>query len=75
MLRQHSCRLMIHGHTHRPAIHDFTLDGRAARRIVLGDWFKQGRCWCAPRRAAPRHPRSAEALCLPWSGASPYDRF
>jgi UDP-2,3-diacylglucosamine hydrolase len=36
MLRQHGCRLMIHGHTHRPAIHDFTLDGHAARRIVLG---------------------------------------
>ncbi|WP_324059440.1 UDP-2,3-diacylglucosamine diphosphatase [Aeromonas caviae] len=42
MLRQHGCRLMIHGHTHRPAIHDFTLDGHAARRIVLGDWFEQG---------------------------------
>ena len=42
MLRQHGCRLMIHGHTHRPAIHDVTLDGRAARRIVLGDWFEQG---------------------------------
>ena len=42
MLRQHGCRLMIHGHTHRPAIHDFPLDGRPARRIVLGDWFEQG---------------------------------
>jgi len=42
MLRRHDCRLMIHGHTHRPAIHDFSLDGRGARRIVLGDWFEQG---------------------------------
>ena len=42
MLRQHDCRMMIHGHTHRPAIHDFPLDGRPARRIVLGDWFEQG---------------------------------
>jgi UDP-2,3-diacylglucosamine hydrolase len=33
---------MIHGHTHRPAIHDFTLDGRPAQRIVLGDWYEQG---------------------------------
>jgi UDP-2,3-diacylglucosamine hydrolase len=33
---------MIHGHTHRPAIHDFTLDGKPARRIVLGDWYEQG---------------------------------
>lgn len=33
---------MIHGHTHRPAIHDFTLDGKPAQRIVLGDWYEQG---------------------------------
>jgi UDP-2,3-diacylglucosamine hydrolase len=33
---------MIHGHTHRPAIHDFTLDGKPARRVVLGDWYEQG---------------------------------
>ena len=33
---------MIHGHTHRPAIHDFTLDGQPAQRIVLGDWYEQG---------------------------------
>jgi UDP-2,3-diacylglucosamine hydrolase len=33
---------MIHGHTHRPAIHDFTLDGKPAQRSVLGDWYEQG---------------------------------
>ncbi|MGN6788906.1 MAG: UDP-2,3-diacylglucosamine diphosphatase [Rhodanobacteraceae bacterium] len=33
---------MIHGHTHRPAIHDFTLDGTPTQRIVLGDWYEQG---------------------------------
>jgi len=33
---------MIHGHTHRPAIHEVTLDGQPARRIVLGDWYEQG---------------------------------
>ncbi|MFQ2107894.1 UDP-2,3-diacylglucosamine diphosphatase [Aeromonas rivipollensis] len=42
LLRQHGCRLLIHGHTHRPAVHDFMLDGKPARRIVLGDWFEQG---------------------------------
>ncbi len=41
-LRQHHCNLMIHGHTHRPAIHDFELDGEAARRAVLGDWYQRG---------------------------------
>lgn len=33
---------LIHGHTHRPAIHQFELAGRPARRIVLGDWYEQG---------------------------------
>ncbi|HET6805888.1 MAG TPA: UDP-2,3-diacylglucosamine diphosphatase [Frateuria sp.] len=33
---------LIHGHTHRPAIHDFALDGQDAQRIVLGDWYEQG---------------------------------
>ena len=33
---------MIHGHTHRPAIHNFNVDTQAAQRIVLGDWYEQG---------------------------------
>ena len=33
---------LIHGHTHRPAIHRFELDGKQAERIVLGDWYEQG---------------------------------
>jgi|HigsolmetaAR205D_1030408.scaffolds.fasta_scaffold00039_20 UDP-2,3-diacylglucosamine hydrolase len=33
---------MIHGHTHRPAIHTVDLNGRQATRIVLGDWYEQG---------------------------------
>ena len=33
---------LIHGHTHRPAIHDLVVAGRACRRIVLGDWYEQG---------------------------------
>ncbi len=41
-MRQAGVTRLIHGHTHRPAIHDFTLDGRDARRIVLGDWYEQG---------------------------------
>ncbi|MGD2056995.1 MAG: UDP-2,3-diacylglucosamine diphosphatase [Gammaproteobacteria bacterium] len=35
------CQL-IHGHTHRPAIHDLTVAGHPARRMVLGDWTRQG---------------------------------
>ncbi|ATD68270.1 MULTISPECIES: UDP-2,3-diacylglucosamine diphosphatase [Luteimonas] len=33
---------MIHGHTHRPAIHTLRVGDRDCRRIVLGDWFEQG---------------------------------
>jgi UDP-2,3-diacylglucosamine hydrolase len=33
---------LIHGHTHRPAIHRFDLDGHPAERIVLGDWYEHG---------------------------------
>ncbi len=40
--REAGVRQMIHGHTHRPAIHDLEIDGEPARRIVLGDWYDQG---------------------------------
>lgn len=33
---------LVHGHTHRPAIHAFDLDGAEAQRIVLGDWYDHG---------------------------------
>jgi UDP-2,3-diacylglucosamine hydrolase len=41
-LRAHRLKIMIHGHTHRPGIHQFKLDGRPSMRIVLGDWYEQG---------------------------------
>jgi UDP-2,3-diacylglucosamine hydrolase len=41
-MRTHGVTRMIHGHTHRPAIHEFQLDGVPATRIVLGDWYDQG---------------------------------
>jgi UDP-2,3-diacylglucosamine hydrolase len=47
---------MIHGHTHRPAIHEWMLDGQPARRAVLGDWYDQGsvlRCDAAGWRLEP----------------------
>jgi UDP-2,3-diacylglucosamine hydrolase len=33
---------MIHGHTHRPAIHALDVDMRTCERVVLGDWYTQG---------------------------------
>ncbi|MEO8316589.1 MAG: UDP-2,3-diacylglucosamine diphosphatase, partial [Pseudomonadota bacterium] len=44
MLRCSGSSLLIHGHTHRPGIHDLRVDGRPATRIVLGDWYDQGSC-------------------------------
>lgn len=46
ILRAHGVRHLIHGHTHRPAIHDWILDGQPARRAVLGDWHDQGYVLC-----------------------------
>jgi UDP-2,3-diacylglucosamine hydrolase len=37
-LRASGLRLLIHGHTHRPAVHRFDLDGAPAERWVLPDW-------------------------------------
>ena len=40
---EHVVQRMIHGHTHRPAIHQHRLpNGEIAERIVLGDWYTQG---------------------------------
>ena len=41
-MRQAEVDRLIHGHTHRPAIHQLALDGKPAERIVLGDWYEQG---------------------------------
>ena len=38
----HGISLMIHGHTHRPAIHQLEVKGQPVTRIVLGDWYKKG---------------------------------
>jgi UDP-2,3-diacylglucosamine hydrolase len=39
---KHTARRLIHGHTHRPSAHSFTLDGEAAHRYVLGEWHADG---------------------------------
>jgi len=35
-------KILIHGHTHRPAIHDIQLDSIVGKRYVLGDWCEKG---------------------------------
>jgi UDP-2,3-diacylglucosamine hydrolase len=41
-LRDAGVTRLIHGHTHRPAVHLLELNGEAAERIVLGDWYEHG---------------------------------
>ncbi|WP_336366825.1 UDP-2,3-diacylglucosamine diphosphatase [Marinobacter sp. C2H3] len=38
VMEAHGVQRLIHGHTHRPAVHALTANGESARRIVLGDW-------------------------------------
>lgn len=39
---KHNTKLMIHGHTHRPAVHQLKIEHNAVTRIVLGDWYTHG---------------------------------
>ena len=41
VLRRSGTHLLLHGHTHRPAVHELHVDARPCRRIVLGDWYDQ----------------------------------
>jgi len=42
VVRDHGVDVLLHGHTHRPAVHAIDLGDRVAKRIVLGDWYEQG---------------------------------
>ena len=37
-LRRFNVHRLIHGHTHRPGRHEFTIDGQPAERFVLPEW-------------------------------------
>jgi UDP-2,3-diacylglucosamine hydrolase len=41
-MERHAVQRLIHGHTHRPAVHELTVNGKPAQRLVLGDWYEQG---------------------------------
>lgn len=41
LLREHDYPdILLHGHTHRPGIHDVTVDNKPCQRWVLGDWHE-----------------------------------
>lgn len=42
LMREHEVATLIHGHTHRPAVHEIYIGTLPARRIVLGDWDHSG---------------------------------
>ncbi|HZF15794.1 MAG TPA: UDP-2,3-diacylglucosamine diphosphatase [Steroidobacteraceae bacterium] len=41
-MRAAGVTLLLHGHTHRPKVHELSVDGKPSKRIVLGDWYDQG---------------------------------
>ena len=42
IIAEHGVEILLHGHTHRPGIHNVEVDDRIAKRVVLGDWYDQG---------------------------------
>jgi UDP-2,3-diacylglucosamine hydrolase len=42
VMKDNDVNILIHGHTHRLAMHEFKLTDKTACRIVLGDWYKKG---------------------------------
>lgn len=41
-MSHHHTLLLIHGHTHRPAVHQLEINHKPAQRMVLGAWHQQG---------------------------------
>ena len=42
VMQQYDADVLIHGHTHRPAVHDIKLENKNAQRIVLTAWHDAG---------------------------------
>ncbi len=40
VIEEYDLDLLIHGHTHRPYVHQLEYNGKACRRYVLGEWTK-----------------------------------
>ena len=41
-MEKHQVQWLIHGHTHRPAVHELTANNAPAFRAVLGAWHSEG---------------------------------
>lgn len=42
VMSEQNVQLLIHGHTHRPAVHQLEINSKSAERVVLGDWHTAG---------------------------------
>ena len=42
LVRASGADVLLHGHTHRPGVHELEVDGRRVRRIVLDAWYERG---------------------------------
>lgn len=42
VMERHHVQWLIHGHTHRPAVHELQANGQPAWRVVLGAWHSKG---------------------------------
>jgi UDP-2,3-diacylglucosamine hydrolase len=42
VLTQYGYPRLIHGHTHRNAVHNYSIDGHICQRWVLTDWYEHG---------------------------------
>jgi len=70
IIAEYDVEILLHGHTHRPAIHGVDVDDRFAKRVVLGDWYDQGSVvrWdedglelsAMPRQAGPSESESGD---------------
>lgn len=52
-MHEHQVLTMIHGHTHRPKVHDLEVDGQAAKRYVMSDWEDLIHYVCIETNKAP----------------------
>lgn len=60
VMAEHDVRTLIHGHTHRPAVHELQVKDQPATRIVLGDWqADQGWDICVENASKPELRRFA----------------
>jgi UDP-2,3-diacylglucosamine hydrolase len=65
VMQKHQVRHLIHGHTHREAIHHFDLTGQAAKRIVLGAWHDRGSVLVCEKKSGSLEKNDPDMKLIP----------